>query len=76
MRLSRMLVLQALVLYDNMMLKSPCISQCKAVNKKCVSCLRTLDEIRDWTTYDDFKKLEVIERIEQEQPRKQNDRKT
>jgi predicted Fe-S protein YdhL (DUF1289 family) len=46
---------------------SPCISICKMDEQRvlCVGCLRTLQEIRDWSTMNDVDKRDVWSRIEQ-----------
>lgn len=46
---------------------SPCISVCKmdAQRVLCLGCLRTLQEIRDWSTMGDEDKRAVWGRIEQ-----------
>ncbi|MBF91506.1 MAG: DUF1289 domain-containing protein [Rickettsiales bacterium] len=45
-----------------MLVKSPCIGICKIDQKKkiCVGCLRTLEQIENWSQYCDKKKLEII----------------
>jgi uncharacterized protein len=45
---------------------SPCISVCKMnlANGLCRGCLRTLDEIADWSTMSDADKRTVWARIE------------
>lgn len=37
------------------------------VNNRCVGCLRTLDEIANWTKYTDQERLEIMKRIKDEQ---------
>jgi len=46
---------------------SPCISVCKmdAQRVYCQGCLRTIDEIRAWSTMSDTDKRMVWSRIEQ-----------
>ncbi len=46
---------------------SPCISVCRLDNQNglCEGCLRTLDEIRDWSSYHDLEKKRVWGRIAQ-----------
>jgi predicted Fe-S protein YdhL (DUF1289 family) len=46
---------------------SPCISVCKmdAQRVYCQGCLRTIDEIRAWSTMSDTDKRTVWSRIEQ-----------
>jgi len=46
---------------------SPCMSVCKMDEPRvlCLGCLRTLQEIRDWSTMSDADKRTVWTRIEQ-----------
>ena len=47
---------------------SPCNNICRLdINKICIGCKRTLDEIANWSSYSDFQKQNVIERIKYEQ---------
>lgn len=48
---------------------SPCVAQCKLTENKshCLGCLRTLDEIRDWSTVGNEEKQLIIEAIKQRQ---------
>ncbi|MEL6301057.1 MAG: DUF1289 domain-containing protein [Pseudomonadota bacterium] len=44
--------------------QSPCISICTLdENDLCVGCLRTLDEIMDWTVMDDAAKQQVLDNV-------------
>lgn len=45
---------------------SPCVEVCRigAGSSLCEGCLRTLDEISEWSMMDDDAKLEVWRRIE------------
>ncbi|MEO1582649.1 MAG: DUF1289 domain-containing protein [Pseudomonadota bacterium] len=44
--------------------QSPCISICTLdENDRCVGCLRTLDEIMDWTVMDDAAKQQVLDNV-------------
>ena len=45
-----------------MIVKSPCINVCKLnpKNKLCEGCLRTSDEISNWTKYTENKKRNII----------------
>jgi len=56
---------QARAVGENM--PSPCISVCKmdAQRVYCQGCLRTIDEIRAWSTMSDTDKRTVWSRIEQ-----------
>lgn len=42
---------------------SPCIGVCRVENSMCVGCLRTLDEIIDWTIYTPEERQEVLDKI-------------
>lgn len=42
---------------------TPCRKLCSLVNDECVGCGRTLDEIKNWRSYDTKTKLTVITRI-------------
>jgi predicted Fe-S protein YdhL (DUF1289 family) len=45
---------------------SPCTNVCQLdKNKVCIGCFRTIDEIANWTKYDDNEKLRIIELIKQ-----------
>lgn len=44
---------------------SPCVGMCKIENDICSGCLRTLDEISEWTLYDPAEKMKIMSRIEQ-----------
>ena len=47
-----------------MSVKSPCRLVCKYdENKVCIGCLRTMEEIVNWTEYSDQQKLEVWRNI-------------
>lgn len=49
-------------------IQSPCINTCKLdENKICIGCRRTIDEISKWLYYSDTEKLEILERIYNEQ---------
>ena len=47
--------------------KSPCVKVCQLENRThsmvCIGCLRTQEEIADWTTYTELEKLRVLERV-------------
>ena len=44
---------------------SPCIGVCKLdiVNKICVGCLRTADEIANWPQLDNEKAMQIMKQI-------------
>jgi predicted Fe-S protein YdhL (DUF1289 family) len=44
-------------------MSSPCIKLCRLVNGVCIGCKRTQDEIREWFYADDKRKLEILDRI-------------
>ena len=60
---------QAIIIVDEMTPtkpQSPCISICTLDdNDVCMGCLRTLDEIVDWTMLSDDEKRGVLERVAQ-----------
>ncbi len=45
---------------------SPCISICQMSPKSglCTGCLRTIDEIANWSTLDDKEKLVILKLVE------------
>lgn len=44
--------------------KSPCRGVCTLDNKwKCVGCFRKLDEIVNWSVYNDFQRREILKMI-------------
>jgi len=47
--------------------KSPCVNVCQLENRMhdmiCIGCLRTQEEIADWTTYTELEKYKVLWRI-------------
>ena len=47
---------------------SPCRKKCKLENGKCTGCLRTADEIENWTLLEPRERWEVIARIYKEAP--------
>lgn len=44
---------------------TPCISVCKIdpVTQICIGCKRTLEEVRDWTSFSSQQRLEVMQRL-------------
>ena len=42
---------------------NPCVGQCNSLADVCPGCNRTFEEVRDWNTYDEGEKWEVLERI-------------
>lgn len=40
---------------------SPCIKICQLKNNICTGCYRNLDEIKNWTSYTENEKIQVIE---------------
>ena len=49
------------------MIKSPCVNICLLINKVtamvCKGCLRTQDEIKEWSSYSAQEKQKVLTRI-------------
>lgn len=44
---------------------SPCINICKLdENKICIGCLRTIDQIANWTKYTDEQKIKINNKLE------------
>lgn len=45
---------------------SPCISICQMSSKTglCIGCLRTLDEIANWSALSEDEKLDVLELVD------------
>mgnify|MGYP001286995403 FL=1 len=44
------------------MIDSPCIGVCTLINKQCIGCTRTSDEISNWLFYDDNDRNEITKR--------------
>jgi predicted Fe-S protein YdhL (DUF1289 family) len=44
---------------------TPCISICKIdpLTQICIGCKRTLEEVRDWTSFSSQQRLEVMQRL-------------
>ena len=55
---------------DTWIVPSPCVSVCKmdAARRYCQGCLRTIDEIRAWSTLDHAAKRAVWQLIEARLP--------
>lgn len=49
---------------------SPCIDLCRMdkATGLCEGCLRTIEEIRGWSSYDDATKRKVWDRLERDTP--------
>lgn len=49
---------------------SPCQSKCtlNSTGDKCSGCLRTVDEITDWSILDPHERFQIIDRIYHEDP--------
>jgi predicted Fe-S protein YdhL (DUF1289 family) len=46
---------------DNNEIKSPCRGVCTLDHKgKCVGCFRKLDEIANWSVYNDYQRSEIL----------------
>ena len=39
---------------------SPCTKVCEIKNGRCVGCHRTLDQIANWTKYNDTQRQQII----------------
>ena len=46
---------------------TPCINICQLNNGKCLGCGRTLEEIAQWSAYNDQQRKVVMERLIHEQ---------
>ena len=46
---------------NNREIKSPCRGVCTLDHKgKCIGCFRKLDEIANWSVYNDFQRSEIL----------------
>jgi len=46
---------------DNNEIKSPCKGICTLDHKgKCIGCFRKLDEIANWSIYNDYQRKEIL----------------
>ncbi len=45
--------------------KSPCTDDCVFDHEigRCMGCQRTLDEVIDWSSFDDAKKIQILVRL-------------
>ncbi len=66
----RAAVVRASGINDDEFVPSPCVAICEmdADLRMCVGCLRTLDELRLWSTLDNAGKRAVWQRIETRLP--------
>lgn len=49
--------------------KTPCVGECMSIalgDPICKGCKRTAEEVRDWNTYDDKRKIEINKRVKNE----------
>ena len=44
------------------MIESPCIGVCTLINKKCIGCYRTADEISNWLFYEESERKIIIKK--------------
>ena len=44
------------------MIKSPCIGVCTVINNKCIGCLRTSDEIKNWLYFSDEERNKITKK--------------
>ena len=44
------------------MIESPCIGVCTLINKQCIGCTRTSDEISKWLFYNDNERKKITKR--------------
>ena len=45
-------------------IESPCVKICELVEKVCIGCGRTQDEIRDWVTMTDTQRQTIMTRLQ------------
>ncbi len=47
------------------MIKSPCVEKCQLdeSGKYCLGCLRTIDEITQWSNFSETTKQKIIEKL-------------
>ena len=53
---------------DKKHVRTPCVGICTATalgDEICRGCLRTFEQVRDWNTYSDLQKLEIINEVKQ-----------
>ena len=48
------------------MYNSPCNKQCQLINSTCKGCLRTIDEIANWSLLSNEKKIKIFNRIKKQ----------
>ena len=41
------------------MIESPCIGVCTIIDNKCIGCLRTNEEIKNWLYFSEKKRKEI-----------------
>ena len=56
-------VLMDALSFQEQQMQSPCVGICEVQEGTCTGCLRTLDEIRDWTTMTQEERDNIMERI-------------
>lgn len=59
---------------DKVLRLTPCVGMCR-LNPKgyCVGCKRSLEQIRDWSRYDDKEKERVIRELAQKETKQTQD---
>ena len=45
---------------------TPCVNICQMVNNRCVGCGRTLEEIANWSTYNNQQRQLIMTRLQNE----------
>lgn len=53
-------------------IKSPCVNICRYNSKGCTACLRTIEEITNWTSYSDQEREKIMKRIREEKLQNSN----
>ena len=44
------------------MIESPCIGVCTVINNRCIGCLRTSEEIKNWLYFSDEKRNKITKK--------------
>ena len=44
------------------MIESPCIGVCTVINNRCIGCLRTSEEIKNWLYFSDEERKKITKK--------------
>ena len=44
------------------MIESPCIGVCTVINNRCIGCLRTSEEIKNWLYFSDEERNKITKK--------------